>query len=66
MFTVSWFYLYAVGGVIYAGGAYACWRFGALDLSITDERRDFLVVTGFLGGMATLHAVLQFVLPFVG
>ena len=66
MFTISWFYLYLGGGAIYAAGAYACWRFGSLDLSATHERRDFLLVTGCLVGMAAVHALLQFVLPFVG
>ena len=66
MFALSWFYQYLVGGLIYAGGTLVCVRTGVLDLSDGSERRIWLAATGCLAGYAVVHALFQFVLPFVG
>lgn len=65
MRDLSWFYLYGVGGLIYALGSIACARTGALDFKIPSERRMFLVLTVCLVVFALFHGVFQFVLPFV-
>lgn len=66
MYAISWFYLYGVGGAVYAAGALWCVRMGVLDLSEPRERRVFVVATLCLALFAGVHALFQFVLPFVG
>jgi hypothetical protein len=66
MFTISWYYLYGVGGAFYALGTYLCLRSGALDLQNAGERRMFVITTACLTLFAVAHALLQFVLPHVG
>ncbi len=65
MFSISWFYLYIVGGIIYAGGTYICWRAGALDFNDASERRSFRLATGCVIAFAVIHGLFQFVFPFV-
>lgn len=66
MFNLSWFYLYGVGGAIYAGGALLCVRAGVLDLGVAGERRMFGWMTAALALFATIHGLFQFVFPYVG
>lgn len=66
MFALSWIYLYGVGGVIYVLGTMACVRTGVLDWKNHDERRMYLATTACLVLFAAIHALFQFVLPFVG
>lgn len=65
-YGVSWFYLYGVGGLIYGLGSYFCVRQNVLDFSQPRERLVWLFATGCLGLFAAVHAVFQFILPYVG
>ncbi len=65
-YGISWFYLYGVGGLIYAIGTYFCIRQNALDFTQPHERRIWLFATFCLATFAAGHALFQFVLPFAG
>lgn len=66
MYAISWFYLYGVGGLLYAAGTYWCVRLGVLDFSEPRERVVYLWATICLAIFAGIHALFQFVLPFAG
>ena len=66
MFALSWIYMYGVGLIIYGAGTFACVRAGVLDFSIPTERRSFIAVSVCFGLFAAVHALFQYVLPFVG
>ena len=66
MFTISWFYLYGVGGTFYALGTWVCAKSGALDFNEKRDRKMYFTVTGCLLLIAAAHALFQFVLPHVG
>ena len=65
MFSISWIYLYLVGGAIYAIGAIFCLKTKVLDLSVKNDRYIFIGTTACLVVFAAVHAVFQFVLPFM-
>ena len=65
MYSISWFYLYGVGGLMYAGGSYLVWRAGVLDFSAPQDRRIYWFTTGCLVLFAVVHALFQFVFPFI-
>jgi hypothetical protein len=66
MYKLSWFYLYGVGGAIYALGTYLCTRAGVLDFGDRRERGMFAWATAAMILFAVIHALFQFVFPFVG
>ena len=66
MYAISWFYLYGVGGALYAAGTFWCLRLGVLDLREPRERQIFVAATVCLALFAGAHALFQFVLPFAG
>ena len=66
MFTLSWYYMYGVGGLIYAIGTVVGFKTGVIDFSIEQDRRIFLGMTACLALFAGVHALFQFVLPVTG
>lgn len=66
MYSISWVYQYGVGGLVYAGGAIVCIRAGVLDLKDPSERGSFIFATAGLVTFAVIHALFQYVFPFVG
>lgn len=66
MFTLSWYYMYGVGGLIYLLGVIAGLKTGVLDLSIKKDRNVFVGMTACLVLFAGVHALFQFVLPASG
>lgn len=66
MFTLSWYYMYGVGGLIYALGVIIGWKTGVLDLSIKKDRTIFLGLTACFALFAGVHVIFQFVLPASG
>lgn len=63
MFTLSWFYMYGVGGLIYALGTIVGIKTGVLDLRIKRDRAVYVYVTVCLALFAAVHVLFQFVLP---
>jgi len=66
MYSLSWFYLYGVGGLIYVLGAVACIRTDALDMTNPRDRGIFVKVSVALVVFAGVHALFQWTLPFYG
>lgn len=65
-YGISWFYLYGVGGAIYAAGTYFCVRQDVLDFEQPREKQVWVFATVCLAIFAAGHALFQFVLPFAG
>lgn len=66
MYSISWFYLYIVGGLMYGAGTFFVARAGVLDFSAPQDRRIYWFTTSCLVLFAGVHALFQFVFPFVG
>ena len=66
MYEISYFYQYVLGTAIFVAGTVMCIRTGVLDLGDRKERRAWAMATGGLVAYAVIHAVLQFVFPFMG
>ena len=59
-------YQYTVGSAVFLGGLLVAHRAGAIDLKNQEIRRWFTVLLVGMVLFASVHALLQFVLPFVG
>jgi|GEM_PF-2119905 len=65
MYTWSFVYQYGVGGLIYAIGVWIALKSGILDLQDPKERKIFFWLTVCFLVFAGVHALFQFVFPFL-
>lgn len=66
LMIIPYFYQYTVGSIVFFGGLLVAHRTGALDLKSREARQWFTILLVGMGLFASLHALLQFVFPFVG
>lgn len=63
---IPYFYQYTVGSIVFFGGLLVARQAGALDLKSREIRWTLAILLVGMALYASLHALLQFVFPFIG
>lgn len=64
--VTPYLYQYGLGSVIFFGALVIARASGALELKDQENRRTFYILLVGMAGYAVVHALLQFVFPFMG
>jgi len=64
--VAPYLYQYTVGSIVFFGGLLIVHRAGAMDLKNRAARRTLAILLAGMALFASVHALFQFVFPFVG